>query len=103
MSLRAVREPLSSRLTPTEAALRLRGDAHPFALIGAWAGGGALLGSEPVRLLRDDEDPFAALDDLLPVEPGDAVVGGGWFGVLGYELGRLVERLPPSPPAPVPQ
>ena len=30
------------------------------------------------------------------------MVGGGWVGWLGYGLGSLIERLPPSPPAPVP-
>jgi para-aminobenzoate synthetase/4-amino-4-deoxychorismate lyase len=37
-------------LAPARAALALRGDERPFALIGAWAGGGALLGSQPVRV-----------------------------------------------------
>src|SRR5205085_1184988 len=33
--------------------------------------------------------------------PGaDAVVGGGWFGYLGFQLGRLIESLHPSPSAP---
>ena len=81
--------------------LHLRGEPHPFALVGEWAGGGALLGSRPVRVARPDEDPFALLDDQPDVEPGGAVVGGGWFGVLGYRLGELIERLPPQPPAPV--
>ncbi|MDX6640162.1 MAG: para-aminobenzoate synthetase / 4-amino-4-deoxychorismate lyase, partial [Solirubrobacteraceae bacterium] len=99
--VRAVRIALESRLAPREALLALRGDAHPFALVGDWAGGGALLGSEPVRVLGPDEDPFAAFADLAPVHAGEAVVGGGWFGVLGYGLGSLVERLPPPPPAPV--
>ena len=103
MSLPAVRVPLSSSLAPSEAVLALRGDRWPFALVGDWAGGGALLGSEPVRVLGAGEDPFAALAALPAVAGGDAVVGGGWFGVLGYELGRLVERLPPSPPAPLPR
>ena len=102
MSLRAVRVPLESRLAPSEAMLALRADRRPFALVGEWAGGGALLGSEPVRVLEAWEDPFAALADVPALAAGGAVVGGGWFGVLGYELGRLVERLPPSPPAPVP-
>ena len=100
--MRAVRIALESRLAPREALLALRGDAHPFALVGDWAGGGALLGSEPVRVLGPNEDPFAAFADLPPVHAGEAVVGGGWFGVLGYGLGALVERLPPPPPAPVP-
>lgn len=99
--MRAVRIPLNSRLAPEEAVLCLRGEEHPFALVGDWAGGGTLLGSRPVRVARPDEDPFALLDDQPTVERGDAVVGGGWFGVLGYRLGELIERLPAGPPAPV--
>ncbi len=30
-------------------------------------------------------------------------VGGGWVGWLGYGLGARIERLPPSPPAPIPR
>ncbi len=38
------------------------------------------------------------------VEAGDApagVVGGGWFGWLGYRLGARIERLPAGPPRPI--
>src|SRR4051812_24107806 len=42
------------------------------------------------------------LDNQPAVELGDATVGGGWFGVLGYRLGHLVEALPADPPAPAP-
>ena len=92
--------------------LEFRGDAlralaavgdlpHPFALTGRWAGGGAVVGADPRRLLRADEDPFAALDDLPSLDaPRPGAVGGGWFGYLGYQLGRRVERLPPPPPRP---
>jgi para-aminobenzoate synthetase/4-amino-4-deoxychorismate lyase len=88
--------------TPIEALRTLRGDVRPFALIGRWAGGEAVLGSAPVRVAREDEDPFALLEELPPVDrapPG--AVGGGWFGYLGYSLGARLERLPPSPPRPV--
>ena len=82
------------------AALRLlRGRERPFCLVGSWAGGGALLGSDPVRVASSDEDPFALLDELPDVE-GEGV-GGGWFGWFGYRLGERLERLPPSPPRPV--
>ena len=54
---------------------------------------------DPVERL--DGDPFVALDRLpAPVEGVE--VGGGWFGYLGYRLGARIERLPPSPPRPVP-
>jgi para-aminobenzoate synthetase/4-amino-4-deoxychorismate lyase len=38
----------------------------------------------------------------MPGPRGDAVVGGGWFGWLGYGLGALVEDLPERPPRPHP-
>jgi len=52
-------------------------------------------------LLAEGDDPFARLEDL-PAPRGEAAVGGGWFGWLGYGLGSLVEVLPPRPPRPVP-
>ncbi|MBA2644758.1 MAG: chorismate-binding protein, partial [Solirubrobacterales bacterium] len=80
----------------------LAGRSHPFALTGRWAGGGALVGCDPRRLLDATADPFAALDDLpgLTTPPADGAVGGGWFGFLGYRLADRVERLPPPPPRP---
>jgi para-aminobenzoate synthetase / 4-amino-4-deoxychorismate lyase len=100
---RLVAEPLSLGWTAADATRALRGDDRPFVLSGAWAGGSVIAGSEPVRVARPDEDPFALLDDLPEVEgladaPAGAV-GGGWFGHLGFALGHLVERLPPPPPA----
>jgi para-aminobenzoate synthetase/4-amino-4-deoxychorismate lyase len=98
-----VRAELKSELTPFEALRTLRSDARPFALTGRWAGGGAVLGSEPAAVAPADVDPFALLDDLPEVSdetPG--AVGGGWFGYLGYSLGAQVERLSPAPPRPVP-
>ena len=100
---RLVAEPLSLQWTAADATRALRGDDRPFALSGAWAGGAVIAGSEPMRVARPDEDPFALLDDLPEVEGlADApvgAVGGGWFGHLGFALGHLVERLPPPPPA----
>ena len=79
----------------------------PFALIGRWAGGGALIGSEPVAVAGADDDPFALLDEQPAVAadaPPGVRVGGGWFGYLGYELGRRVEPVGAGPPpaAPLP-
>jgi para-aminobenzoate synthetase / 4-amino-4-deoxychorismate lyase len=54
-----------------------------------------------VEVLGEGEDPFAALDRVPPAE-GEAEVGGGWFGWLGYGLGARVEKLPPRPPRPAP-
>ena len=98
--MRLVRVPLESSLGPLDALRTLREDDRPFALVGAWAGGGAVLGSEPVTVADQEADPFELLDELPDVE-GDAApgaVGGGWFGYLGYGLGARVERLPPPPP-----
>jgi para-aminobenzoate synthetase/4-amino-4-deoxychorismate lyase len=99
-----VRVPLDCDVRPERAALLVRDDDHPFALIGRWAGGGALIGSEPVRVASADDDPFALLDEQPVAQPGCAVnpaaagaVGGGWFGYLGYELGRSIEPIGASP------
>jgi para-aminobenzoate synthetase/4-amino-4-deoxychorismate lyase len=92
-----VRHPLDCSLTATAAARRLRGEERPFALVGAWAGGGALLGSEPVRIAGPGEDPFELLDAVGANAIHGAGVGGGWVGYLGYELRHRVERCHPSP------
>ena len=106
-----VRKPLRGVHTPEQALLALRGDERPFALTGAWAGGGAIVGSDPVVVAGPHDDPFAVLDDQPAVRSdapgaggagGAGAVGGGWFGYLGYGLGALVERVPPAPPRPVP-
>jgi para-aminobenzoate synthetase/4-amino-4-deoxychorismate lyase len=132
MSLRGTARPvriaLEGDVSAADACLLLRGDRHPFALTGAWAGGGALAGSEPLRVADAGEDPFALLDEQPVVagvgeaagggggggdsggaavgggdgEPGGAAVGGGWFGFLGYGLGARLEPVPPAPPRPVP-
>ncbi len=95
----AFRVPLRSELSPEEAILWLRGDRGPFALIGDWLGGMTILGSEPLRVLGDDQDPFAVLgSQSAPRTADDVAVGGGWIGWLGYQLGARIERLPPPPP-----
>ena len=98
-----LREPLDAEVAPARAALVLRGEDRPFALIGAWAGGGAILGSEPVRVAGPDDDLFARLDELPAVTAAeDHAVGGGWFGFLGFEARHRVEPGHPPPPRPVP-
>jgi para-aminobenzoate synthetase/4-amino-4-deoxychorismate lyase len=92
-----VRTALDCTLSATEAARCLHGEDRPFALIGAWAGGGAILGAAPVRVAGDDEDPFALLDAASSLVGDEGSVGGGWFGSLGYELRHRVERCHPSP------
>ena len=65
---RLVRIELEGTLAAAEGALLVRGDAHPFALAGDWAGGGALVGSEPIAVADPDEDPFELLDQQPIVE-----------------------------------
>ncbi len=95
---RAVRVALDCSLPPERVLLALRGEPWPFALTGRWAGGGAIVGAAPREVVEDGG--FDVLDRVPPAR-GDAVVGGGWFGWLGYGLGARVERVPPRPPRPV--
>jgi para-aminobenzoate synthetase/4-amino-4-deoxychorismate lyase len=112
-AVRLVQVPLTSDATPQQALRALAGDPWPFALVGAWAGGGAIVGSHPLRVAAPHEDPFALLDQLPEVagdsataggaaEAAAGAIGGGWFGWLGYGLGARVESLPSSPPRPAP-
>lgn len=102
---RPFRVPLPGALAGAEAALLLRGDAHPRALVGDWAGVTAILASEPVEVPGPGADPFGLLTGPI----GDATaaaaesprIGGGWIGALGYRLAGTVEPVPPAPPAPV--
>jgi para-aminobenzoate synthetase / 4-amino-4-deoxychorismate lyase len=80
-----VRVRLPCDLDPALAVLHLRGDAHPRALLGDWAGRTAVLASEPVEHAAD---PFA-------------LEGGTWLGGLHFPLAHRVEALPPAPPRPV--
>lgn len=98
--MRPFRVPLRSDFGPAEAVAWLRGEERPFALIGEWLGGLAILGSRPVRIGEHRCDPFSVIDEQPEIEPGEAVVGGAWVGWLGYGLGARIEKLPPSPPAP---
>ena len=98
---RLVRIELEGNASAAEGALLVRGDAHPFALAGDWAGGGAIVGSEPIVVAGPEDDPFDLLDAQPQVDGGDGV-GGGWFGYLGYNLGARLEPVPPPPPRHVP-
>ncbi|HVN50196.1 MAG TPA: aminodeoxychorismate synthase component I [Acidimicrobiales bacterium] len=107
-SAHPMRRPVKSALTPAEVLRACRADVRPFCLTGEWAGGGALVGSDPVRVADPElDDPFELLGAMPAIGPprdgGPAgFVGGGWFGWLGYGLGRRIERLPDGPPRPHP-
>jgi para-aminobenzoate synthetase/4-amino-4-deoxychorismate lyase len=102
---RLLREPLPCGRSLADVPALLADEPLPFALTGAWAGGGAIAGSDPIAVAGDGDDPFTVLDRLPtvahdPHRPPDAV-GGGWFGWLGYRLAHRVERVPRGPPRPV--
>lgn len=82
---RAVSLPLGPGPAPDEVLRRAAGSDGLLCLVGSWAGGGALLAAEPLLVLAPDVDPIGALGVVPRVEPHGAVVGGGWFGWLGYD------------------
>ena len=94
-----MRRPLGWKLTPTEVLRLVRGDAHPAALFGAWAGGRDVVAAEPtrVRSAPGGLSTLSSLDEVLdaPLPPiADCAFGGGWIGYLGYSAGG--EALPPA-------
>ena len=86
-------------LEPVEVLRRFRGRQRVVALIGDWHHGEALIAFDPVRVL--DGHPFDDVD--LPAVAQSGVFGGGWIGSWGYQLGHVVEHLPPPARRPVPQ
>jgi para-aminobenzoate synthetase/4-amino-4-deoxychorismate lyase len=95
---RLVREPIGALGPWPAVAAALRAEARPFALVGRWAGGGAILGSEPLAVVRGPGAPVVL--DGAPGTGRSGAVGGGWFGWIAYEDGRVLEpSVPPGPPA----
>src|ERR1700727_799083 len=90
-----IREPLQCAWTAAEAVQAIAGERLPVALTGAGAGGGAILGSDPLEVVQPGDlrggDPFAVLDRLPQVDGAAAAsssaVGGGWVGWLRHRLG----------------
>ncbi|MSS73866.1 MAG: aminodeoxychorismate synthase component I [Candidatus Latescibacteria bacterium] len=74
----------------------------PFLILRFRDGQTELIRGSDVR--RIDQDPLDALADILkthraPSPPGETIpFCGGGVGYLGYDLGRLFERLPARPP-----
>jgi para-aminobenzoate synthetase/4-amino-4-deoxychorismate lyase len=103
-----VRRPLAVGVTLTAAEVlrSLRGDRSPFALVGEWAGGGAVLGSEPTAWCRSVEQigaVFGASDAEGAVEgSGDDGnrFGAAWVGWLGYGAAEAWHEAPPAPGEP---
>ncbi|MDT4933815.1 MAG: para-aminobenzoate synthetase / 4-amino-4-deoxychorismate lyase [Pseudonocardiales bacterium] len=83
---RPVSVPLGEGPPPEQVVRTAAGADGLLCLVGSWAGGGALLASDPLLVLPADADPIAALavQPRLTVEEPD-VVGGGWFGWLGFD------------------
>jgi len=91
---------LEGSVAPGDEVLLCHGDRDPFALVGEWAGGRAVVGSQPIEQAGPTVDPFKLLGTAGAVA-GDApagFVGGGWVGYLGFDLAHRLERLGASPP-----
>ncbi|MGH9304697.1 MAG: chorismate-binding protein, partial [Acidimicrobiales bacterium] len=116
-----IRRPLGIRMPETEVLRRLRNDRAPFALVGEWAGGGAVLGSEPTAWCDSVGSLFSALGkpaELAGFRPetwracsegsenesyapgAHAPFGGGWVGWLGYGAAEAWQQTPPAPGEP---
>src|SRR5215467_947302 len=117
---RVVRRPLGWDLAPLEVLRLVRPDAHPVALLGAWADGTDVIGSEPVLVRCPPCSLGEVLDSPVPAgmpgaggrpgharelgaglaEPALPAFGGGWIGYLGFGHCGEVLRVPPAPGGP---
>lgn len=84
---RRVELPLGAGPAPGRLIDALAGESHLVAFIGEWAGGGAIVASEPLAILDDPSDPFAAVAVQPTLEGADTddFFGGGWIGWFGYD------------------
>ena len=90
--------PLGVPATVADVLRAVRDDDRPFVLTGEWAGSRAIVGSEPRAVVEG-----AHVLEVLDGGSRDGTsVGGGWFGYLGFGLGRSIELLPHAPPRPMP-
>src|SRR6266700_4188565 len=117
---RVVRRPLGWHLAPVEVLRLVRSDAHPIALIGAWADGADVISSEPALVRSPPQSlgdvlysPCAAGSGPCGGEGGRAgrawqrgaglggpAFGGGWSGYRGFCFGGEVLPVPPAPGGP---
>jgi len=65
-------------------------DRGVVCLRGSWAGGGAIIASEPVETATDPYDALRRQPTPIGTSPTEHCVGGGWFGLLGYPTDRGV-------------
>jgi len=117
---RVVRRPLGWDLAPVDVVRLVRSDAHPVALVGAWADGADVVSSEPALVRSPPQSLADVLDSPCAPDAGASggtggraeharqlragladsalpAFGGGWIGYLGF--GHCGEILPvPSAP-----
>src|ERR1700736_2049545 len=100
LAVRLVRRPLDWVLGPEDVLRLLRSDAHPVALLGAWAGGNDIIASDPVQVRCPPQSLGDVLDAPWPMRSWPAgrmghggeiaaghpgrPFGGGWIGYLGF-------------------
>ena len=102
-SCRVMCRALDWELSPADVLRLVRADAHPVALLGAWAGGSDIVASDPVRVCRAPEPAMDVLDTPLPGWAGasaQAGFGGGWIGYFGFGMAEHVLPMPPAPGEP---
>jgi para-aminobenzoate synthetase / 4-amino-4-deoxychorismate lyase len=101
LPVRVTCEPLDWDLSAADVIRLVRADAHPAALLGAWAAGSDIVCSEPTAIQCDPEPPWDALDEVWPPATANtadhAAFAGGWIGYLGFGLSGQVLQVPPPP------
>ena len=101
MGMQASRRVFSRRLdwdlSHADVLRMVRDDAHPVALLGAWAGGADIVASNPVRVCQQLRSEDC---DEVDGDAAGASFGGGWIGYLGFDAAGYMMPAPPSPGGP---